>query len=225
MLPKLIIHNAVSADGRIDGFTPDLELFYDAASAFQEDATLAGADTILASESQMQKENNEEEYVIKGKKDKRPFLVVPDSKGRIRFWHYLKRQPFWKEIIVLVSKTTPQGYLKYLKLTKTDYIVCGDKQVDLKSALQTLSKKYKIKKVRVDSGGTLNGILLRLGLVDEISLLIYPFFVGGTSNKSVFRAPDGNSKKLTKCLVPISSKQLKNGVNWLRYKVLGKCLG
>ena len=33
--------------------------------------------------------------------------------------------------------------------------------------------------VRVDSGGALNGALLRAGLVDEVSLLVHPRIVGG----------------------------------------------
>ena len=40
--------------------------------------------------------------------------------------------------------------------------------------------------VRVDSGGTLNGVLLRAGLVDELHLLIHPTLVGGTSQKTFF---------------------------------------
>ncbi len=47
-----------------------------------------------------------------------------------------------------------------------------------------------MKTVRVDSGGKLNGELLRLGLVDEISLLVHPYLVGGQSPASMFRAAD-----------------------------------
>ena len=47
-----------------------------------------------------------------------------------------------------------------------------------------------MKVVSVDRGGTLNGILLRDGLVDEISILVCPSRVGGMSPKSIFRTPD-----------------------------------
>ncbi|MEO0648282.1 MAG: dihydrofolate reductase family protein [Cyanobacteria bacterium J06650_10] len=47
-----------------------------------------------------------------------------------------------------------------------------------------------IKKVQVDSGGTLNGVLLRQELVDEINLLIHPYLVGRTTTRSIFRGPD-----------------------------------
>ena len=48
MLPKVVIHNAVSLDGRIDGFNADIGLFYKLAGCWNEGATLAGSDTILA---------------------------------------------------------------------------------------------------------------------------------------------------------------------------------
>lgn len=38
--------------------------------------------------------------------------------------------------------------------------------------------------MRVDTGGTLNGILLRQGLVTEVSLFIYPSLVGGEKQSS-----------------------------------------
>jgi riboflavin biosynthesis pyrimidine reductase len=48
MLPRVILHNAVSVDGRIDWFTPDIGQFYELASRWSEDATLTGSDTLLS---------------------------------------------------------------------------------------------------------------------------------------------------------------------------------
>ncbi len=48
MLPVVIIHNAVSVDGRTDWFSPDIEKFYELTNIWNEDATLAGSDTLLA---------------------------------------------------------------------------------------------------------------------------------------------------------------------------------
>lgn len=44
MLPRIILHNAVSIDGRTDWIDPDLGQFYEIASRWREDATLAGSD-------------------------------------------------------------------------------------------------------------------------------------------------------------------------------------
>lgn len=52
MLPKVILHNAVSLDGRIDGFPLDLYQYYKLAASWKEDATLAGSDTFLKAAEQ-----------------------------------------------------------------------------------------------------------------------------------------------------------------------------
>jgi 2,5-diamino-6-(ribosylamino)-4(3H)-pyrimidinone 5'-phosphate reductase len=119
MLPKVILHNAVSLDGRIDGFAVDLAQFYELASRWKGDASLAGADTILkAAESAPAEEESafwpSPEGSGSGSEDPRPLLVVPDSRGRVRCWHFLKTWPYWRGFVALCSKKTPQEYLDYL---------------------------------------------------------------------------------------------------------------
>ena len=76
-----------------------------------------------------------------------------------------------------------------------------------------------MKTVRVDSGGKLNGELLRLGLVDEISLLVHPYLVGGTSPASMFRAADLVHEVGVLELELLQSRKVKQGIVWLRYAV------
>ena len=45
MLPRVILHNAISLDGRIDGFPIDLQQYYELTATWKEDATLAGSET------------------------------------------------------------------------------------------------------------------------------------------------------------------------------------
>jgi 2,5-diamino-6-(ribosylamino)-4(3H)-pyrimidinone 5'-phosphate reductase len=82
----------------------------------------------------------------------------------------------------------------------------------------------------VDAGGTLNGLLLRQGLVNEVSVLIYPNLVGGETARSIFRAPDLPAvadADLTSCLgaegmIPLrlmAAERLRGDVMWLRYEV------
>jgi hypothetical protein len=49
--PYVVAHVAVSLDGATTGFQPDVARFYRLARIWDEDATLAGADTILAQEA------------------------------------------------------------------------------------------------------------------------------------------------------------------------------
>jgi 2,5-diamino-6-(ribosylamino)-4(3H)-pyrimidinone 5'-phosphate reductase len=221
MLPRVILHNAASADGRIDWFTPDLGQFYGLAGRWNEDATLAGCDTLLDAPEEIPEEG---EGALAPRQpdsaDTRPLLVVPDSRGRLRSWHWWREQPYWREGVALCSHTTPQSYLDYLKARHIDSIIAGDDHVDFRAALETLSDRYGVQTVRVDSGGTLNGVLLRAGLVDEVSLLVHPHFVGGLTLRSIFRAPDLTAPGGVVQLKLAHVERLDGDVVWLRYEVV-----
>ncbi len=226
MIPRVVIHMLVSLDGRIDWLVaPDMVgslygLYYELASRWKEDATLAGADTILASLNNVPKED---EKAFEPRKidpsDQRPILVIPDSRGRVRSWHYLRALPYWRDGVALCSRSTPQEYLDYLQKRHIDYIIAGDDHVDLQKALEEMESRYGVKTVRVDSGGVLNGVLLRAGLVDEVSVLIHPSLVGGSTPRSFFRAPDLTSHEGVINLRLMSIERLKDDITWLRYEV------
>ena len=91
---------------------------------------------------------------------------------------------------MLCSEATPRPYLDGLRGLGIDYIVHGSDRVDLAPALEELASRFGVKALRVDSGGRLSGVLLRGGLVDEVSVLIDPCVVGGESPASIFRAAD-----------------------------------
>ncbi|MCK9564743.1 MAG: RibD family protein [Methanothrix sp.] len=224
MLPRVILHNAVSLDGRIDGFPIDLFQYYELVATWKEDATLAGSDTFLKAASEAPAEDENAFLPPKiDPGDSRALLVIPDSRGRIRIWHYLRSLPYWRDAVALCSKSTPQEYLHYLKERHIDYIVAGRDHVDLRAALEELHSRYGVKVVRVDAGGTLNGQLLRQGLVAEVSLLIYPSLVGGEKQGSIFRDPDrlveGTGQQSAISLKFMHMERLKGDVIWLRYEV------
>jgi 2,5-diamino-6-(ribosylamino)-4(3H)-pyrimidinone 5'-phosphate reductase len=206
----------------MDHLETDIGLFYELAACWKEDATLAGTDTLLAAvevSSPEEEETSLEPITEKGD-DTRPLLVVPDSRGRLRHWNALLQWPFWRKGIALCSHKTPKSHLDYLKASGIEYLVCGEDHVDFHTALEELNTRYGVKTVRVDSGGTLNGILLRAGLVDEVSVLINPCLVGGMTPSSLYRGPDLSSSDDVIQLRLISVEKLKENLIWLRYEVV-----
>ena len=225
MRPRVIIHNAISLDGRIDRFAVDLGLYYEIAGRFEEDATLVGSETLLQSPegAAFLDEPAEGADPLPGKKedDGRALLVVPDSRGRIRNWDFLRRRPYWRDVLVLGASLTPAEHFERLKKQGVPYFIAGRERVDFAAALEALYKRYDVRTVRVDSGGTLNGVLLRAGLVDEVSLLIHPLLVGGPSLKSVFETPDSGSEASPRPLRLTHLEKLAGDVVWVRYKIAG----
>ncbi|MEX2093824.1 MAG: RibD family protein [Pirellulales bacterium] len=188
MKPRVIVCNAVSLDGRIDGFQPDIGLFYGLVARFGEDATLAGCETLLHAPDEIPAEAPADLAPPRVEPDdKRPMLVVADSRGRLRTWHYWKQQPFWRHFAALCTDATSSEHYKYLHERHIDCLTAGTDRIDFAAALEMLNQNYGVKTVRVESGGTLNGVLLRAGLVDEVHLLMHPVLVGDAGSKSFLR--------------------------------------
>lgn len=89
----------------------------------------------------------------------------------------------------------------------------------MRAALEELNARYGVKVVRADCGGTLNGVLLREGLVDEVSLLISPSLVGGTEVRSIFIAPELEAARGVIDLSLRRMERLEGDVVWLLYQV------
>ena len=94
MLPRVVIHNAVSADGRMDHLKPDLGLYYEVAGRFRHDAILTTTNTLLAEPLDMPAEDSAAfRPRAVDPRDTRPLLVVADGRGRLRNWHKRFRTP------------------------------------------------------------------------------------------------------------------------------------
>jgi 2,5-diamino-6-(ribosylamino)-4(3H)-pyrimidinone 5'-phosphate reductase len=222
MLPRVVIHNAVSADGRIDWFEADVGVLYDLAGRWHEECTLVGSGTVLAAPESAARDKGPWEPQVALPIDTRPLLAIVDSRGRVRCWKTWLAMPYWRGGVAICSDSTPDEYLQYLAEAGVDCIVAGREKVDMTAALEELNARYGIQTVRVDSGGILNGVLLRAGLVDEVSILVHPALVGGTSQRSLFRAPDLASLEGVIPLTLVSAETIGEGLVWLRYKVAGR---
>lgn len=215
MLPRVVLYDAVSLDGRTEGFAPDVDRFYQFSRAFGEDAILAGADTLLAGVADVAFEDSETPPTFSAKVKHGPRLAVVDSRGRIGFWDWLREQEYWGEPAALVCDSTPAAYRVYLESHGVPFFSCGADRVDLRAALEWLSYELGVSTVRVESGGALNTALLQGGLADEVSVLVHPALVAGDA-RSFVRAPlpTGTSLSLSHC------ESTDDGLVWLRYDVV-----
>ncbi|MCB2209721.1 RibD family protein [bacterium] len=176
--PKIIVHTQISLDGAIAGFT-DIANYYIVASRFNADMILFGSETVLSAVEEIPPETEASFSKPKEKPgDDRPIWVIPDSRGRIRFLHVFRDTDYCKDLILLLSKTTPQEHIDYLQKRNYDFIIAGEDHVDYPKALEILKNTYHCDTLRTDSGGILTNILIEQGLVDEISLVIAPCLVG-----------------------------------------------
>ncbi len=220
MRPRVIVYNGTSVDGRIDWGGPTAEQFYSRVGIWHEDATLAGSRTMYGPDATPDPEDLVLPPAQPEPGHERAILAVVDSRGAVRNWGQIRALPYWKDWVALCTRRTPPEHLAYLERVGVRPIVAGEERVDLAAALEMLAREYGVRVVRVDSGGILNGVLLRAGLVDEVSLLVHPALVGGESPRTVYRAPDLASSEGVIPLRLIHLETLPDGALWLRYEVV-----
>ena len=218
--PRVTIHNLISLDGRLDGFPADVGLYYELAGTLAQDAVLTTSTTLLAAAAADGIEMTGEDTVTDAplRDESLPWLVIVDSRGRLVRLDWLRDQPYWRDVLVLCSSTTPVEHLDRLRRHQVTHLVIGTDRIDLADALHHLADRFGVATVRVDAGGTLNGILLRTGLVDELSVVIAPHLVG-TATAHPRHLVDGLAAPHPATLTPISVEQLRDGHVWLRYRV------
>lgn len=189
MRPRVIMHNTISLDEALKDFDVNLQLHYQIATRYAADVHLVGSQTAKTGIDMYTERIPEEEEsdFVKPEidlNDKRPSWVIVDSHGILTdYLHVLRRSEYCKDIIILVSKSTPDQYLNYLRDRQYDYVVAGQDHVNIKEALEVLYERYYTRTVLTDTGGALNSILLEGGLVGRISLLISPVLVGRKPEK------------------------------------------
>ena len=93
----------------------------------------------------------------------------------------------------------------------------------LSKMLEDLKEKYNIKRITIQSGGTMNSAFLREGLIDKISIVIAPALIGGKDTSTLIDGESLKSKnelKNIKALKLVKCKVLKNSYIHLFYNVL-----
>lgn len=95
--------------------------------------------------------------------------------------------------------------------------------INLVEMMEDLKNNYKVEKITIQSGGTLNCEFLRNNLIDYVNIVIAPILVGGSTTNSLI---DGKAiskveelNKL-KALELIETNVLQNSYIQLKYKVL-----
>lgn len=122
-------------------------------------------------------------------------------------------------IVTVLPETAPAAYLEYLQQRDISYLFAGVKGDELNAAMKALAETFGVETLSLQGGGIIDGAFLQAGLIDELSLVVYPGIDGSASSPSIFeyigreQAPArGLSLEL------LSAETVQEGVVWLRYK-------
>jgi 2,5-diamino-6-(ribosylamino)-4(3H)-pyrimidinone 5'-phosphate reductase len=174
--PDVIQSNAMSLNGSLTGFPVDYAVYYPILLSYKPDMVLVGSQTVLAAKDEIPPEEDADRRKRSwSQEDSRPFLVVVDSRGRLEgMLHAFRRMVYIRDLIILISHSTPKRYLRYLEEREYDTVCAGERQVNLERAFEVLHERFGARTIVTDTGCTLNAVLLDAGLVDRISILVVP---------------------------------------------------
>jgi riboflavin biosynthesis pyrimidine reductase len=151
------------------------------------------------------------------RRDAAAYGIVLDPQGKIAWGRSdIGEDP----IVVVLTENVSDAHLAGLREDGVSYIFAGERAVDLGRALEILNRELRIERLEVNGGGVTNGAFLRAGLIDEISLAIFPAVDGTEGAPCVFEPgeDDGAEAPLRRMTLE-SSEVLQGGAVWLRYRV------
>lgn len=143
------------------------------------------------------------------------FALLIDPHGKL---HWTGPEAYGAPIIMVLGRDVPDSHLAELAADGISYIVADGEGIDLKAMLATLASTFGIKRLLLEGGAATNASFLNAGLVDEVSLVLFPAIGGRSGAKTLFEdGPEGLASKLR--LEMMSTEMRRAGAVHLRYKV------
>jgi len=174
--PYVIVSAAMSIDGKLatrtgrSNLSSKRDLIRVHKLRKTVDAILVGKNTINIDDPLL---------TVRYVKGKNPIRIILDSKGSLspksRVIETAKKNP----TILVVSENAPRKVERFIA-KGVQVIRCGKNKINLKKLLQILGKKG-IKRIIVEGGGTTNWYFFKEKLVDEITITIAPYVIGGST--------------------------------------------
>ncbi len=226
MKPYVICHMFGSVDGRIKQTIWGLK---DHHKYFEETAAQIKADAWLVGRTTMEEFSSRNVHLLsKGKvsvpktdfvapKVSKTYAVVIDPSGKC-YWD--SNMVSTEQVIEVLSEKVSSKYLEHLRAKNVSYIFGGKNELDLELVLKKLYKLFNIKRVRIDGGGHVNGSFLKVGLIDEFSLVLAPIADGTIGAPTVFEAEEGYGKRKATHFSLKSVKRIYKDFLWIRYQTI-----
>ena len=145
--------------------------------------------------------------------------VIVDNKPHLNEQGMRYLSSWLERVIVVTTHPNHPGE----GLANNIHLVEMEDPIDFSAVFRTLKLQYGTERMTIQSGGTLNAELLRAGLIDEVSIVVAPLLVGGSTTSTLVDGEAIHSvdelHKL-RALEFISCNLLKHSYVHLRYKVL-----
>lgn len=224
MRPYIICHMMASLDGRIDcAMTEqidDTNHYYEALDTLECDGMLEGKTTLIMHSALPGTFQPHDKLRLAGRQvykasESPSYMVGVDTHGTL-LWADSMEEHFGKPLVMLLSEQAPLEYLDYLKSKSISYITIGSNAIDLVLAMEILYAEFGVRRLAVTGGGHINGSMLDLGLIDEISMM-YGYGIDGREGMAA--AFDGRPADRKPVRLQFIALKEQDDIVWIRYKV------
>lgn len=110
------------------------------------------------------------------------FAIGLDAKGKL---HWAEEDFGDEHFIAVLGSGVSDAHLAELAGDGVSYIVVEGAEIDLAAVLEMLHDSFGIRHLLVEGGGVFVGEMLKAGLVDAFTLLVYPGLDGTTGAPSI----------------------------------------
>jgi 2,5-diamino-6-(ribosylamino)-4(3H)-pyrimidinone 5'-phosphate reductase len=193
--PFILLNVAATVDGKIDTIERRGAPISSPRDRQRVDELRAAADAVMVGGHTLHDEDPRLTVKSEMLRRVRESRGLPPNPARVAVASRLLLQPGCRflgdgpaRIILFTTPQTDAAQLDMLRKLGAQVRVHPGPRVDLRLALETLSEDG-IERLMVEGGATLNYELLRLGLVDELSVYVAPLLFGGASAPTLADGP------------------------------------
>ena len=222
--PYVHINVAATADGKIDTFERRGAAISSAQDKKRVDKLRAEADAIMVGGRTLRDEDPKLTVKSESLRTERLARGLPANPAKVAIAahlnfkpdsQFLRAGPARKLVFTTEQPNAIQG--SWLAINEAELFINEGLQVNLNWVLETL-KKLGINRLMVEGGATLNFELLRLGLVDELTIFVAPMIFGG-ENAPTTAAGSGLVRRAAIPLKLVNVEAWSDGGVVLQYKL------
>lgn len=222
--PYIICHMMASLDGRIDcdmtEQIDDTNHYYEALDQLECPSVMEGKITLVKHSAlpgffQGTRPHKDAGQQVYKAVEAEGYAIGVDTNGTL-LWGDDTTEHFGKPLLMILSEKASAEYLAYLKGKQISYLTIGQESIDLKAAMEILRRDFGIERLAVVGGGHINGSMLDLGLIDEVSMM-YGYGIDGREGMAA--AFDGRPMSRGPVRLTFKSVTEQDGIVWMRYLV------
>ncbi|MBL7234724.1 dihydrofolate reductase family protein [Komagataeibacter oboediens] len=144
--------------------------------------------------------------------------IIMDPHGKLQ---YERSDIEGDAVVAVLGEGVSDDYLQMLQGQGVSYCVAGADGHDILKVFDILGSTFGRRKVLLVGGGRINGASLKAGIIDEISLMIYPGIDGVSGVAGSFDRVGAKDEEPAQgqALRLEHVEKRQNGVLWLRYQI------